>query len=130
MPRTSRRHFLQSTSYLAGLTASRFTPNFLLPTPDASAPLDEFTYSDVSLSSPLHEEQFHNTHTVLMNLNEDSLLKPLRAMSGLPAPGEELGGWYLYDPHYTIQSGDRGFAPACPFGQWISALARAYAIKP
>ncbi len=37
---------------------------------------------------------------------------------GLPTPGDELGGWYSTD----------GFAAACPFGQWISALARMYAV--
>ncbi|HTP69280.1 MAG TPA: beta-L-arabinofuranosidase domain-containing protein [Dongiaceae bacterium] len=63
-----------------------------------------------------------------MNLSEDSLLKPLRAMAGQPAPGEELGGWYEYVPDFHFQHGDTGFAPACPFGQWISALARHYAI--
>jgi len=39
-----------------------------------------------------------------------------------------MGGWYLYDPDYDRHKGDEGFAPACPFGQWISALARYYAI--
>ncbi len=63
---------------------------------------------------------------MLMGLSDDSMLKPLRAMSGQPAPGEELGGWNLYDPHY--KGGDTGFAPGCTFGQWISALARDYAI--
>ena len=65
-----------------------------------------------------------------MNLSEDSILKPLRQMSGQPAPGEELGGWYLYNPDYDFRKDDAGFAPAAPFGQWVSALARAYAIRP
>jgi len=73
--------------------------------------LEEFGYGDVSLASDLHENQLRNTHSVLMNLSEDSMLKPLRAMSGLPAPGEELGGWYLYDPDYDKHKGDTGFAP-------------------
>jgi len=30
-----------------------------------------------------------------MSLSDDRLLKPLRQMAGQPAPGEELGGWYL-----------------------------------
>jgi hypothetical protein len=34
-----------------------------------------------------------------MELSADSLLKPLRRMSGQRAPGDELGGWYLYDPN-------------------------------
>jgi DUF1680 family protein len=70
-----------------------------------------------------------NTHSVLMGLSDDSLLKPLRQMSGLEAPGEDLGGWYHYNPDYVnSRDGDIGFAPACTFGQWVSALARVYAI--
>src|SRR5271169_1359272 len=92
--------------------------------------LEEFGYADVSLASELHENQLKNTQGVLLGLSEDSMLKPLRQMSGLPAPGEELGGWYLYDPGFDYRKGDTGFAPACPFGQWVSALARGYAIQP
>src|SRR3974390_1152907 len=114
MPAT-RRQFLHSSS----------PPLPALATPQT--PLKEFSYPDVTLHSPLHEDQLRTTHTVLMNLSEDSLLKPLRAMSGEPAPGEELGGWYQYVPDFHFQHGDTGFAPACPFGQWISALARYYA---
>ena len=93
------------------------------------APLSEFGYGDVSIASEPHESQLMNTHSVLMNLSEDSLLKPFRQMSGMPAPGEDMGGWYTYDPNYDYRkSFDVGFAPACHFGQWISALARTYAI--
>jgi DUF1680 family protein len=69
-----------------------------------------------------------NSISVLMGLNEDSLLKPMRQMGGQPAPGEELGGWYNYDPNYDWHTFDAGFAPGATFGQWVSALARAYAI--
>ena len=63
-----------------------------------------------------------------MELSEDSLLKPMRQMAGQPAPGAELGGWYLYDPNYDISTFGAGFAPGATFGQWVSALARMYAI--
>ena len=95
----------------------------------AVAPLAEFGYADVSLASDPHESQLKETHQVLMDLSEDSLLKPFRQMSGMPAPGEDLGGWYRYDPDYNYRKNfDDGFAPACLLGQWVSALARAYAI--
>jgi len=95
----------------------------------ASEPLAEFGYGDVSLASDPHESQLMNCHSVLMALDEDSLLKPFRQMSGMPAPGQDLGGWYTYDPNYDYLAGfDEGFAPGCTFGQWISALARTYAI--
>jgi uncharacterized protein len=63
-----------------------------------------------------------------MELSEDSLLKPFRQMAGQPAPGADLGGWYHYDPDYDSNSVDIGFAPSATFGQWVSALARTYAI--
>ncbi len=92
-------------------------------------PLMQFDYGDVALVSDLHERQLEATHRVLMGLSDDSLLKPLRQMSGLPAPGEDLGGWYHYDPDYVWGKDTPGFAPSCAFGQWVSALARCYAIK-
>lgn len=95
---------------------------------DSSNVLEEFGYGDVSLNSPIHEEQLRQTHAVLMGLDNDALMKPFRAMAGQPAPGEDLGGWYRYDPNYDFRTFDAGFAPSATFGQWVSALARAYAI--
>jgi len=92
-------------------------------------PLQQFDYGDVVLASDLHEKQLEETHSVLMGLSDDSLLKPFRQMSGQPAPGEDLGGWYHYNPDYKWGADDAGFAPSCTFGQWVSALARMYAIR-
>jgi DUF1680 family protein len=93
-------------------------------------PLAQFDYGDVSLASDLHEDQLHGTHSVLMGLSDDSLLKPFRQMSGQPAPGDDLGGWYHYDPDFKSgQENNVGFCPGCTFGQWVSALARTYAIR-
>jgi uncharacterized protein len=129
---TSRRQFLQSSS----LAAAAVTSSGLWKRAawgahtNSTVPLSEFAYGDVFMASDLHESQLMTTHAVLMALSEDSLLKPLRQMSGMPAPGEHLGGWYDYDPDYDYRKHfDRGFAPACTFGQWVSALARAYAIN-
>lgn len=125
----SRRKFVRSASLLtAGLAAPASWFPSLLAASDAGQPLSEFSYSDVTLASELHEKQLHETHSVLMGLSEDSLLKPFRQMGGQPAPGDELGGWYNYDPNYDWHTFDAGFAPAATFGQWVSALARAYAI--
>ncbi|MDP9292389.1 MAG: glycoside hydrolase family 127 protein [Verrucomicrobiota bacterium] len=93
-----------------------------------TAPLAEFGYGEVALTSELHEAQLKETHAVLMELNEDSLLKPFRQMAGQPAPGADLGGWYNYDPNFDWRKDNAGFAPGATFGQWISALARYYAI--
>jgi DUF1680 family protein len=90
--------------------------------------LREFAYGDVTLDSELHDRQLRETHAVLMELSEDSLLKPFRQMAGQPAPGADLGGWYHYDPDYDSNAVDVGFTPGATFGQWVSALARSYAI--
>ena len=90
-------------------------------TPDPSLeygqPLPEFHYDQVSLQPGLQQTQLEQTHAVLMNLSEDSLLRPYRLRAGLPAPGCNLGGWYSSDEF-----------GAETFGQWISALSRYYAI--
>jgi uncharacterized protein len=91
-------------------------------------PLQELNYSDVQLAPGLAQIQFEQTQAVLLGLNEDSLLKPWRLRAGLPAPGPEMGGWYDELPLDKTESGGHGFAPAHCFRQWISALARGYAI--
>jgi DUF1680 family protein len=127
----SRREFLQSASLsLACATARPVLGLAAMPESFGNSHLEEFGYADVSLASELHESQLKNTHEILMGLSEDSMLKPLRQMAGLPAPGEDLGGWYVYDPAADYRKTDTGFAPASTFGQWVSALARAYAIQP
>jgi DUF1680 family protein len=128
----SRRSFLQSAALTAAANliprlhgSARAVASGSLE----SSALEEFGYGDVALDSPLHEQQLQQTHDLLMNLNEDALLKPFRQMVGQPAPGEDLGGWYQYDPHNQNYLFEIGFAPGCTFGQWISALARSYAIN-
>src|SRR5271163_3316136 len=129
--RISRRGFLQSGSLAVGAVAGQGLWRNVGwgAKPPSGTPLAEFGYGDVLMTSEPHETQLRETHAVLMALSDDSLLKPLRQMSGMPAPGEDLGGWYSYDPDYDYRKHfDVGFAPACTFGQWVSALARAYAI--
>jgi uncharacterized protein len=128
-PALSRRKFLGSVAVAA---AGMATPAGLFAGEPREAgrlaPLAQFDYGDVTLASEAHEKQLDETHRVLMGLSDDSLLKPLRMMSGQAAPGEDIGGWYGYNPDYKY--GDPGgFAPSCTFGQWVSALARVYAIK-
>ena len=125
----SRRNFLQSLPVLGAVKPGLWHSyrNFA-PASVVTPPLEEFTYAEVALNSKMHERQFDDTISVLMSLSEDSLLKPLRRMAGQPAPGEELGGWYLYDPNYDRSKSNDGFAPGATFGQWVSSFARAYAI--
>lgn len=127
--RISRRTFVHSTSLATvGVVTSHLKFPAPVDTPSSRPPLDEFGYGNVILASDLYEKQLHETHTVSMELSEDSLLKPFRQMAGQPAPGVDLGGWYHYDPDYDSNSVDTGFAPSANFGQWVSALARMYAI--
>ncbi|HEX4019843.1 MAG TPA: beta-L-arabinofuranosidase domain-containing protein [Acidobacteriaceae bacterium] len=109
----SRRSFLQSASLA---TAALYCHPWLLASTEEPPPLSEFGYSDVELAPGLAQTQFEQTQSVLLSLNNDSLLKPWRLRAGLPAPGPDLGGWY------------DGFAPAHSFGQWVSALSRGYAV--
>jgi DUF1680 family protein len=123
----SRRQFLQSTALAAagaGLSRVAWARTAKPPV----GVLQEFGYGDVQLHSELHERQLHETQAVLAELSDDSLLKPFREMAGQPAPGADLGGWYHYDPDYKPGRDDAGFAPGETYGQWVSAMARAYAI--
>jgi hypothetical protein len=124
----SRRTFLQSAAAASAASVISLPASLFAADSLSARPLEEFDYGDVSLDSPMHEQQLQQTHDLLMGLNEDSLLKPFRQMVGQPAPGEDLGGWYTYDPRNRDHLFDVGFAPGCTFGQWVSALARSYAI--
>jgi uncharacterized protein len=128
-PKITRRSFMTSVSLASAVAmGSRMGLRVDLPAPGNLRPLEEFGYADVTLNSELHEKQLQSSHQVLMELSEDSLLKPLREMAGQRAPGAELGGWYWYDPSYDPDTVTNGFAPGASFGQWVSALARYYAI--
>ncbi|HEY4974062.1 MAG TPA: beta-L-arabinofuranosidase domain-containing protein, partial [Steroidobacteraceae bacterium] len=83
------------------------------------AALIELGYRQVQLSSGPLQRQASANHALLLNLDEDALLRPFRLRAGLPAPGNDLGGWYDTD----------GFAPGATFGQWMSALCRYHAIS-
>ncbi len=130
LPNPSRRAFLKRAAVLSGSLALA-SRDLLAVATDAlagTAPLLAFEYGDVRLDSEPHQRQLADTHAVLMSLNEDSLMKPFREMSGLPAPGSDLGGWYMYKPDYDYRKDSAGLCPGGTFGQWVSALARSFAI--
>ncbi len=121
----SRRVFVQSGALVAMASVA---PDWLCALAPATPPLAEFGYGDVALAAGLPESQLEQTQAILMGLDDDALLKPFRLMAGKPAPGRDIGGWYRYDPDYEIGKTEAGFAPGHSFGQWVSALARGYAI--
>lgn len=87
-------------------------------------PLEEFGYEQVRVSGVVQRAQLENVRGVLMGMDEDSLLRPFREMTGRPGPGVNLGGWYEWKADYDHHHGDAGFAPGSTFGQWTSAMAR------
>ncbi len=76
--------------------------------------LTEFDYSAVKLTDGPLRDQFDRIHAAYLSLDNDRLLKVYRQRAGLPAPGEDLGGWYDAD----------GFVPGHALGQIISGLSR------
>src|SRR5215472_7880210 len=117
----SRREFMQIAS---AATSALVSPNALSAklsalTPDLhfehGNPLREFQHGQVEFQPGLHDAQLDQTHSVLINLNEDSLLWPFRRNVGHPTPGCSLGGFYEEDAEII--------------GPLISALARYYAIR-
>src|SRR5208337_638684 len=73
-------------------------------------------YSDVKLTGGPLKAQFERIHTSYIGLDEDRLLKVYRQRAGMPAPGEDMGGWYDAN----------GFGPGQVLGQIISGLSRFY----
>jgi uncharacterized protein len=121
---STRRSFLRFAA-----TSAIASPLLLAADTETLPLLEEFEYGDIDLAPGSAQTQFEQTQAVLMSLNEDSLLKPWRIRAGLPAPGPDLGGWYDEVLLEKTESGGHGFAPAHSFGQWLSALARGYAIN-
>jgi DUF1680 family protein len=127
MDRISRRSILK----LGGLTvASAFTGRVAraagaAPVAPLMKPADR---AGVTLLDGPMREQFIAHHATLLAMDEDALLKPFRAAAGLPAPGADLGGWYNVSADFNPPLDMHGFIPGHSFGQYISGLARAYAI--
>ncbi|MDE3201444.1 MAG: glycoside hydrolase family 127 protein [Acidobacteriota bacterium] len=126
---TSRRTFLKTSAAAAATLASRNIAAKAMEPLDVDPPaLDQFSYSDVTLLDGPLREQFDRNHAFYRALDEDSLLKPYRQRAGLPAPGEDMGGWYSWAPLSDIDKRpNNGFAPGHSFGQYLSGLARDYA---
>ena len=90
--------------------------------------LDQFGYGDVELLPGPMLDQFNRNHRFFMNLSEDALLKPFRQAAGMPAPGEDMGGWYSWSKDFDPPRNLTGYVPGHTFGQYVSGLARAYAV--
>jgi DUF1680 family protein len=90
--------------------------------------LQTFSYGAAKLLPGPLDEQFRYNQQLFLNLSEDSLLKPFRQAAGLAAPGEDMGGWYSYSDKFDPPKNMTGYIPGHTFGQYLSGLARAYAV--
>ncbi len=130
--RVNRRTFLKTaTATTAAAYAARVMPAWAAKDPGAVAintPLTTFAYSDVELFAGPLKRQFEENHARFLNLDDDRMLKVFRQVAGLPAPGEDMGGWYDLTG-FNLERGDfHGFIAGHSFGQYLSGLARAFAV--
>ncbi len=109
----TRRTFLQTAPGLS--VAAALLPKRMRAA--GSAPreqLREFGYGAVRLTGGPLQRQYDHLHQHYLGLDNDRILKVYRQRAGLPAPGDDMGGWYDAD----------GFVPGHTIGQYISGLAR------
>ncbi|HEY7354634.1 MAG TPA: beta-L-arabinofuranosidase domain-containing protein [Terriglobales bacterium] len=133
--RTTRRQLLKNSAVVVAGTAAlgrkrSWASNSAQGTADLAIvpPLSTFKYSEVQLLDSLLKEQFDHNHDVFLHLNEDALLKPFREREGMPAPGPDMGGWYDNADDFSPPENFHAFIPGHSFGQYVSGLARAYAV--
>ena len=92
-----------------------------------TTPLATFPYGDVQLHDGPMKRQFEENHARYLHLDEDRMLKVFRQVAGLPAPGEDMGGWYDLTGFSLERNDFHGFIAGHSFGQYLSGLARSYA---
>jgi uncharacterized protein len=134
MKKTSRREFMTHAAVGAGAVwAANSMPAWgraaqgqvqVAITPQLST----FGYAQVQLLDSPFRRQFDQNHDLYLHLNEDAMLKPFRKREGLPADGPDMGGWYDDADDFSAMDNFHAFIPGHSFGQYLSGLARAYAI--
>jgi DUF1680 family protein len=136
MKQFTRRRFL-SLSAAATSAALAHKPLMAFASPAAelgkisvaiTPSIRAFDYNQIELMDGPMRQQFDANHEFFLRLDEDRLLKPFRQLAGMKAPGEDMGGWYDIDPAFNGHGSFHGFIPGHSFGQYLSGLARAYAV--
>ena len=117
LPRPAAPFYYETAAVRPALTADAITPQ-----------LSQFQYADVQLLDGPMLEQFRTNHAFFLALDDDKLLKPFRQKAGLPAPGVDMGGWYSFSNDFDPPKNLTGYIPGHTFGQYLSGLARAYAV--
>jgi DUF1680 family protein len=91
--------------------------------------IEQLDYGDVALLDGRARAQFDGTLSALLAFDDDELLRPYREAIGAPVGPRKLAGWYdrsaAFDPPRVMT----GFIPGHSFGQYVSALARGYAVS-
>jgi uncharacterized protein len=132
MKSTSRRQFLKVSGAVAGAALANRSLRAWATKPAVSLaivpPLSVFNYSQVELLDGLFRQQFENNHNLFLHLDEDALLKPFRHRMGMRAPGPDMGGWYDDADDFSTPDNFHAFIAGHSFGQYLSGLARAYAV--
>ncbi len=82
--------------------------------PKAPVLIEPFGFQGVRLGDGRLRDQVEDIKNDYLAIPDDDLLKGFRTRAGLPAPGNDLGGWYS-DDSFNI------------FGQIISGLSRLFA---
>ena len=133
MTAVSRRTFLHAATAAAAV-ATTWRPRRVRAEQGArgsilvTLPLATFPYADVQLLDGPMKRQFDENHERFLHVDDDRLLKVFRQVAGMPAPGEDMGGWYDL-AGFSLDTQDfHGFIAGHSLGQYISGLARAYAI--
>ena len=128
MGQMSRRGLLElgAMSALSALAGNAATVR--AATASSAPGLKWAAYADVTLLDGPLLDQFRAQHATLLAMDEDALLKPYRTAAGLAAPGDDLGGWYNASTAFDPPRDMHGFIPGHSLGQYISSLARAYAV--
>ena len=115
MSNKSRRSFLKGGAALAAGAAAMRGVTFGAVNVASTAPrptrLMQFDYADVQLLDGPMQEQFKHNHELFLNLDEDSMLKPFRQLTGMPAPGEDMGGWYSPSNKFDPPKDMTGYIP-------------------
>lgn len=79
----------------------------------AKVHLEPFDYQGVRLLDGMLKNQYDKTRDYYFQIPNDDALKGFRQRAGLPAPGQDMGGWAIVDTSGIL-------------GQWLSGMARMY----
>jgi DUF1680 family protein len=133
----SRRRLLAHGSVLACACHTSLLSQAFAGAPSArlvESRLREFRHGRVQLDAGPLRSQFDQQQQLFLSLSDDALLKPFRLRAGQDAPGPDMGGWYDQSSDFHIDPNDwgnanwHGFIPGHSFGQYVSGLARGYAV--